>query len=83
MHYYTHLAITPKINTNCFEKGLCPLPVFPLPAFIYKVESSSHKQGSAEDAGAPAVVVASRLTVTNGPAAIEVNPHGIEKAEDG
>lgn len=59
------------------------LPVFPLPAFIYKVESGSHKESSAESGGAPTVVVSSRLTVANGPAAVEVVSHGIEESKDG
>lgn len=59
------------------------LPVFSLPALIYKVNGGSHKQGSAESGGAPAVVVSSRLTVANGPAAVEVVCDGIEETEDG
>lgn len=58
------------------------LPVLSLSAFIYKIGPGSHKQSNAEHTRSPAVVVASSLAVANGSASVEVDAHGVEKAED-
>lgn len=71
------------LDTAPIDTASSSLPIIPLSAFIYKVEPSSNKQSSAEDARSPAVVVPGRLAVANRPASVEIDAHGIEKTEDG
>lgn len=59
------------------------LPILPLLAFIYKVESGGNKQSNAKRARSPTVVVASSLAVANGSASVKIDTHGVEKTEEG